>query len=1029
MAFPGGAQPPAPIDEALFQDMQWRSIGPFRGGRCAAAAGQPGDPLTYYMGTTGGGLWKTEDGGLSWFNISDGHFKSGSVGAIAVAPSDPNVVYIGMGEHPVRGVMTHHGDGVYRSANGGKDWQYIGLPHSRHIAAIQVHPRNPDVVYVAVQGALYGPGPERGIYYSKDGGQTWQQLLFVNETTGACDLSMDPSNPRILYAGMWDHQRTPWQIRSGGPGSGLYRSIDGGLNWEKLVDGLPAAMGKVGVCVSPANPERVYANIEAEKGGVFRSDDGGQSWTQVNNERQTVARAWYYMEIVADPQDEETVYVLNAPLLKSLDGGKTFEKIPNPHSDQHALWINPNNPDIMILGNDGGATVTFNGGRSWSTQFNQPTGQFYRVITDNRFPYYIYGGQQDNTTIAIPSRTHKSSITAQDWYSVGGGESAFIAFDPDNPELVYAGSYQGEITVYDHRTGMKKDIMAHPSLNLSQLPQDMKYRFNWNAPLVAQPQNPQVLYHGANVVLRTDDGGQSWAAISPDLTRDEPEKQGKGGVPYTNEGAGGENYNTISYIACSPHEAGTIWAGSDDGRLHLTRNEGADWTDVTPPQLGEALINCIEPSPHDPAAAYVVAARYKFDDLRPLAFYTRNYGKDWEQITWGIPKEDFLRVVREDPVLPGLLYGGTETGLYLSFDHGRQWQRFQLNLPACPVNDLAVKGNNLVAATSGRAFWVLDGLEPLRQRPGINEQKAYLFESAPAVRLAGNTTEEASAGPGQNPPDGALIYYYLPEELDSAGLQLHILDSFGNLVRSYSNQADETFRQYEGGPGQETLLPARRGVNRFCWDLRREPLPGIPGVFVMGSYEGGMVAPGTYTLQLKMPGLALERHLTVVPDPRLDAGPEDYFEQQELLAAIEQAVRDIHRSVRQMQEVKEQVENLHATLEKIDCTQELLDASRNIVNNIKGWEEKLVQARQQTYQDVINFPHRLSAELLHLKQKVDAHNPAVTDGARRRLEELLSEWSSFRSQMRRIINEDIASFNQLYREYQVPAVILPPGAE
>ncbi|MCO6491653.1 MAG: glycosyl hydrolase [Phaeodactylibacter sp.] len=1029
MAFPGGAQPPAPIDEALFQGMQWRNIGPFRGGRCAAAAGQPGDPLTYYMGTTGGGLWKTEDGGLSWFNISDGHFKSGSVGAIAVAPSDPNVVYVGMGEHPVRGVMTHHGDGVYRSANGGRDWQYIGLPHSRHIAAIQVHPRNPDVVYVAVQGALYGPSPERGIYCSKDGGQSWQQLLFVNPTTGACDLSMDPRNPRILYAGLWDHQRTPWQIRSGGPGSGLYRSIDGGLNWEKLVDGLPAAMGKVGVCVSPANPERVYANIEAEKGGVFRSDDGGQSWTQVNSERQTVARAWYYIEIVADPQDEETVYVLNAPLLKSLDGGKTFEKIPNPHSDQHALWINPNNPDIMILGNDGGATVTFNGGRSWSTQFNQPTGQFYRVVADNRFPYHIYGGQQDNTTIAIPSRTHKSGITAQDWYSVGGGESAFIAFDPDSPELVYAGSYQGEVTVYDHRTGMKKDIMAHPSLNISQLPRDMKYRFNWNAPLVAQPQNPQVLYHGANVVLRTDDGGLSWAAISPDLTRDEAEKQGPGGVPYTNEGAGGENYNTISYIACSPHEAGTIWVGSDDGRLHLTRNEGGGWTDVTPPQLGEALINCIEPSPHDPAAAYVVALRYRFDDLRPLAFYTRNYGKDWEQITCGIPKEDFLRVVREDPVLPGLLYGGTETGLYLSFDHGRQWQRFQLNLPACPVSDLAVKDNNLVASTSGRAFWVLDGLEPLRQRPGMNEQKAYLFETAPAVRLAGNTAEEAPAGPGQNPPDGALIYYYLPEELDSASLQLHILDSFGNLVRSYSNQADETFRQYEGGPGQEALLPARRGVNRFCWDLRREPLPGIPGVFVMGSYEAGMVAPGTYTLQLKMPGLALERRLAVVPDPRLDAGPEDYFEQQELLAAIEQTVRDIHRSVRQMQEVKEQVESLHAILERIDCTQELLDASRNIVNNIKGWEEKLVQARQQTYQDVINFPHRLSAELLHLKQKVDAHNPAVTDGARRRLEELLSEWSSFRSQMRRIINEDIASFNQLYREYQVPAVILPPGAE
>ncbi|MCB0558840.1 MAG: glycosyl hydrolase [Lewinellaceae bacterium] len=1029
LVLPSGAQSPQLIDEALFQGMQWRNIGPFRGGRSVAVAGLPDNPLVYYMGTTGGGVWKTEDAGLNWFNISDGYFNTGSVGAIAIAPSDPNVVYVGMGEHPVRGVMTSHGDGVYRSLNGGKDWQYLGLPNSRHIAAIQVHPNDPDVVYVAVQGALYGPSLDRGVYYSNDGGQNWQQLLFVNETSGACDLSMDSNNPRILYAGMWDHQRTPWQIRSGGPGSGLYRSADGGLNWEKLINGLPEAMGKVGVCVSPANPERIYANIEAEEGGVFRSDDGGQNWVRVNQHRSTVARAWYYIEIIADPIDEETVYVLNAPLLRSSDGGKSFSSISNPHSDQHALWINPHKPDIMILGNDGGATITFNGGQSWSTQHNQPTGQFYRIITDNRFPYYIYSGQQDNSAIAIPSRTPKAGITAQDWYSVAGGESAFIAFDPDNPERIYGGSYQGELTVYDHHTGRKKDIMAYPGLSLSKLPREMKYRFNWNAPLVAQPQHPGILYHGANVVLRTEDGGMNWKEISPDLTRNEPEKQGKGGAPYTNEGAGGENYNTLSYLACSPLEAGTLWAGSDDGLLHLTRNEGQDWQNVTPPRLGEALINCIEASPHNPAAAYVVATKYRFNDLRPMAYYTQDFGKSWMEIAQGIDEEDFLRVIREDPVRPGLLYGGTETGLYISLNYGRNWQRFQLNLPACPINDLAVKGNSLVAATSGRAIWILDGLEPLQQQGDMANSSVQLFQPSPTVRFAGNTPEEPIAGLGQNPQDGALIYYYLPEDMDSSSFQLNILDAYGNLLRSYCNQADKDFQQYDGGPRPESLLPDKRGLNRFYWDLRREPLPGIPGVFILGSYEGSLAAPGEYTLQLKMNEQALERPLTVLPDPRLKACPRDYLEQQEVLVSIEQAVRDIHRSVQQMQEVKQQVENLHSSLKKIECTKELLDASQNIVNNIKDWEEKLVQPKQKTYQDVINFPNRLSAELLNLKQRVDAHDPVVTEGARQRLQELLSEWAQFRNQMRKIINEDIASFNRLYREYQMPAVILPLGAE
>ncbi|MCB0552229.1 MAG: glycosyl hydrolase [Phaeodactylibacter sp.] len=1030
-AFPACAPSQYFIDKGLFQGMEWRNIGPYRGGRCVAVAGLPSDPFTFYMGTTGGGVWKTEDGGLNWFNISDGYFQTGTVGAIAIAPSDPNILYVGMGEHPVRGVMSSSGDGVYKSLDGGKTWQHLGLADTRHIASVQVHPQNPNIVYVAAQGAAFGPSESRGVYRSLDGGISWQKVLYVDNTTGACDLSMDQQNPRILYAGLWDYQRYPWTARSGGPGSGLYKSMDGGLNWEKLTIGLPAAMGKVGICVSPANPDRVYANIEAENGGVFRSDDGGKSWVQTNSQRLTVARAWYYIEIVADPIDEETVYILNAPLLKSTDGGKTFYNIPNPHSDQHALWINPNQPDIMILGNDGGASITFNGGKSWSSQGNQPTAQFYRVITDNRFPYYVYGGQQDNSTIAIPSRTPHAGIGAQDWYPVAGGESAFIALDPNDPTLVYGGSYQGELSVYDHRTGMVKDIMAYPTLSLGKAPRDMKYRFNWNAPLAVQPQDPSVLYHAANVVLRSDDEGLSWQPISPDLTRNDPNKQGPGGGPYTNEGAGGENYNTISYLACSPHQAGLIWVGSDDGLVHLTRDEGKHWDNVTPPGLEECLINCIEVSPHDPGSAYVVATRYKFNDLSPLAFFTKDYGKTWRQITAGIDKEAFLRVIREDPVRPGLLYGGTEAGFFISFNYGQQWERLQLNLPVCPINDLTVHGNSLVAATSGRSFWILDGLEPLQQSGGQLGDAPILFQPQPAVRYSTATPEEPESlhGMGQNPPDGACLYYYLPESLDSAVLELQILDRFGNLVRSYSNQPEQAFEKYEGGPKPKPLLPSEIGINRFYWDFRREGLPGIPGVFVMGSYEGGQVAPGEYQLRLLHPQATLTQTFTVLPDPRLEASPEDFSAQQEILSRIELTVKDIHHAVQQMRDVRQQLENLRATLKKIECTQELINASESIVGHIDRWEENLIQPRQQTYQDVINFPNQLSAELLNLMQKVDSHDPRITEGAKESLAALLGQWSQYKTQMRHIIDEDLSAFNRLYREQQVPAVILPLGGE
>ncbi|MEE8117067.1 MAG: glycosyl hydrolase, partial [Gemmatimonadales bacterium] len=660
-------------DTTLYHAMQWRNIGPFRGGRSVAVAGVTSDPNTYYFGGAGGGVWKTEDAGESWRNISDGFFRTSSVGAITVAESDPNVIYVGMGEHAVRGVTTSHGDGIYLSTDAGKTWTHVGLERTRAISRIRVHPRDPDLVYVAAQGAPYGPTEDRGIYRSSDGGKTWEKILYVSETAGASDLSMNPSNPRVLYAAFWDHLRRPWVVRSGGEGSGIYKSTDGGDTWEQLTDGLPELMGKTSVAVSPANRERVWAIIEAERGGLYRSSDAGKTWRRVNSDRVLRARAWYYVEVFADPQDEETVYVLNAPVMKSLDGGRNFNRVSTPHGDNHDLWINPTDNRILINANDGGANISFNGGRSWSSQRNQPTAQFYRVNTDNQFPYRVYGGQQDNSTVAIAGRTADGSIDWKDWHAVGGCESAHVAFDPDDPSLVYAGCYQGQINEWDARTNTSRAIMAYPYLGLGMEPKDMRYRFNWNAPIVVSPHNPDVVYHAGNVLLRTQDRGMTWREISPDLTRDEEERQGAGGEPITNEGAGGEVYNTIMYVVESPHEAGTIWVGSDDGLVHLTRDAGANWVDVTPDDVGEAMINAIEVSPHDPAAAYIAVTRDKFNDFTPHIYRTRDYGDAW------------VRVVREDPVRRGLLYAGSETGVYVSFDDGDHWQSLQLNLPVTPI--------------------------------------------------------------------------------------------------------------------------------------------------------------------------------------------------------------------------------------------------------------------------------------------------------------------------------------------------------
>jgi photosystem II stability/assembly factor-like uncharacterized protein len=999
--------------------MEWRNVGPFRGGRSNAVAGVRGRPNTFYFGGTGGGVWKTTDGGENWRNVSDGFFKTGSVGAIDVSESDPNVVYVGMGEHAVRGVTTSHGDGVYKSTDAGRTWTHLGLDRTRQISRIRVHPRDPDLVYVAAQGSPYGATEDRGIFRSSDGGTTWEKVHYVSEDAGAADLAMDMTNPRILYAAYWDHRRLPWLVRSGGEGSGVWKSTDGGDSWTELTEGLPELMGKIGIDVSRANADRVFANVEAGdgKGGVYRSDDGGATWTQTNADRITQTRSWYYMEVFADPGDENTVYVLNAPMLRSVDGGRTFEALQVGHGDTHDLWIDPDDSRRMILGDDGGGEISTNGGESWSTLANQPTAQFYRVTTDNQFPYHIYGGQQDNSALGIASAA-PGGIRWEHFYSVSGCESAFLAFDEDDPQHVFGGCYQGLIDVWTRRTGETKPIMAYPFLGLGTYPVEQKYRFNWNAPIVASPQDPNVIYHGGNVLLRTTDRGQSWAEMSPDLTRDDEEKQGAGGGPITNEGAGGENYNTISYVAPSPHESGVIWVGTDDGLVQLTRDDGDSWTDVTPGALGEALVNSIEVSPHDPAAAYVVLTRYKFNDFTPHVFRTSDYGENWARVVEGIAEEDWVRVVREDPVRPGLLYAGTETGLYISMDEGDAWVPFQLNLPVVPITDLTIRNNDLVAATQGRAFWVLDDLSPLQQASEATTGSAlHLYAPRPAVQVSFGGGGGGRVG--QNPPSGAQLFYSFAEAPEGL-VTLEVLDSDGALVRTYATDPEEA--------GDEDLaeLPApEAGLNRFAWDYRTEGLPAVEGLIPFGSLQGRRLPPGDYQVRLTHGEASATQPLRVVPDPRRTAILAQYLEQDRVVAQAQEAARDLYESILSMRSIREQVDAVVANITEHASADTVEAAAEALAGKIEAWEDVLVQPDQKTFQDVINFVNQLDAQLLALIQSVDGTEPPVTQGARDRLQDLTDAWEGHARARDAIFEEDLAGFERLLGELGIPHVVIP----
>ena len=1012
----------------FFQGVRWRNIGPFRGGRSVTSTGVVGNPLTYYMGTTGGGVWKTNDAGVSWYNVSDGFFKTGSVGAVAVAENDPNVVYVGMGEHAPRGVTTSYGDGVYKSTDAGKTWTKMGLDLTRHISNIRIHPQNSDIVYVAAQGALHGATPERGVYKSVDGGISWKKILYVDDNTGCADLNLDMTNPRILYAAMWDHRRLPWEVRSGGIGSGLYKSSDGGETWTKIQKGLPNELGKMSVSVCRSNPDKVYALIESdtqkEQGGLFVSMNAGKSWDRVSKDHRLVQRAWYYIEVFADPQNEEIVYVLNSPGLKSIDGGKTWTNIQAHHGDFHQLWINPLDNKNIIISDDGGATISVNNGLTWSTQDNQPTAQFYRVNTDNMFPYRVYGGQQDNSSVMIDSRnTTGFAITEHNWNSSAGGESAFIAFNPDDPRYVMGGSYQGTIELLDQKTNEGKGVMIAPIQYQALQPKNMQYRFNWNAPIIWSKHEPNTFYHGGNKLFKTMDLGKTWAVISPDLTRNDESKLGISGGPYTNEGAGGENYGTLAYVKEAPNEKGVIWTGSDDGFVQLTRDGGKTWSNVTPPGLQECLINSIEVSSHDRATAYIATTRYKFNDFSPALYKTADYGKTWTKIIDGIPYGAFTRVVREDDVRKDLLYAGTETGLFISYDGGKKWASCQLNLPVVPITDLMLRQGDLVASTQGRAFWILDDLSLLRQYD-VSVSGFQFFQPEDAVRVSGYSSldspanEEHEKGPaapvGTNAATGVVIYYLLPDKLDSAlSLQLQIKDEKGNTVRNFSSEKDKKFVSYPGGPAIDPVLPKKSGLNRFVWNMRYPSVMGAPNVYIEGSYRGHKASPGKYTALLKMGSEEKSTSFSILPHPGIQASAAEYQDSHQIMTRIENGINEIHRAVNSMQEARKQINDFVSILETDAAQKEVKEAGKALVKKIAEWDEKVVQRKAESNDDIINFVNKLSADFIFLKGELDTNVPNVTQGAIDQLSKLEALWQPLKSEYADLTSKEIVSFNNL----------------
>ncbi|MBV8809123.1 MAG: hypothetical protein JO033_10650 [Acidobacteriaceae bacterium] len=1035
-------------DMNVLKTLKWRLIGPFRGGRVAIVTGVDSEPDVYYFGGVGGGVWKTTNGGMSWAPVSNGQpFGTSSIGAVAVSESDPNVVYAGTGEYDIRGNVSC-GDGIYKSIDGGRTWKRVGLENTRQIGRIRIHPRDPNIVYVAALGHVWGSNEDRGIYRTRDGGKTWQKVFSRGPKAGAIDLTFDPTNANVLYAGFWEVYRTPWDLESGGPGSGLIKSTDAGDTWTDLTrnPGMPkGVIGNVGVTVSPANPDRVYALIEAEDGGVYRSDDAGKTWTKVNDERKLRQRAWYYNRIFADPKDPNKVYATNVGFFRSDDGGKTWNSIHTPHGDNHDLWISSTNPQRMIEGNDGGATVSTDGGKNWTSLDNQPTAQFYRVALDNDFPYHAYGAQQDNTTVEIATRSDSTGITDRDWFDVGGGESGWIAPWPRDTNIVFAGSYDGLITRYDHRNWQLRNVTIWPDNEMGWAPDKLKYRFQWNFPLLFSPNDPDLLYAGGNVLFSSSDQGQTWEPISPDLTRNDKSKQISSGGPITKDNTSIEYYGTIFTVAESPLKKGLLWVGSDDGLVHLSQDGGGHWDNVTPKNMPQWIqINSIEASPFEPGTAYFAATMYKFDDNRPFLYKTTDYGKTWQRITDGLPENSFTRVIREDPNRRNLLYAGTETGIWVSFDGGAKWQSLQLNLPVTPITDLAVqkREHELVAATQGRSFWILDDINVLAQlTAGIGDEPMHLFEPKHGYRGAfGRGPIPGLGGPateGTNPPNGVVVYYWLKDKPEGE-VTLEFLDSNGKLVRKFSSKAEKkpvaasepSAEESEDvnprrGRGPE-LAPANQGLNRFEWDLRYPDATTFPGIILWaGGVRGPLVTPGTYEVRLLVTGKSLSQKFEIRKDPRLQTTPEQFAAQLELELQVRDKLSQANQGVIDIRAVRKQIDELTDRLkasgdsEKVKSVMERANA---LSDELRTIEEALYQTKNRASEDPLNFPVRLNNKLAALLADIAASDTQPTAAQQEVYEELATTVNAETTKLKQAMNTGVPALNKVIRDQEIPAI-------
>ncbi|GAB2765143.1 WD40/YVTN/BNR-like repeat-containing protein [Salinimicrobium soli] len=998
-------------DTTFLSALQWRNVGPFRGGRSAAVTGVPGKANLFYFGSSGGGVWRTTDAGNTWENISDGYF-GGSIGAVAVSESDHNVIYVGGGEKTVRGNVAS-GNGMWKTVDAGKTWKQIGLENSRHIPRVRIHPTNPDIVYAAVLGDLYKSSTERGVFKSTDGGTTWKKVLFANADAGVVDLIIDPNNPRILYASTWRVRRTPHSLESGGEGSALWKSTDGGETWKNISSnpGLPDGIwGISGISVSPVNSDRLYTIIENDDGGVFRSDDAGKTWNKVNDDRSLRQRAWYYTRIYADPQELDRVYVMNVDYHVSNDGGKSFSDYAAPHGDHHDLWIAPEDNNRMIIADDGGAQVSFDAGENWSTYHNQPTAQFYRVTTDNHFPYRIYGAQQDNSTVRILHRTDGGSISESDWEATAGGESAHIAVDPENNDIVYGGSYGGFLTRVNHETNEVRAINVWPDNPMGHGAEGMKYRFQWNFPIFFSPHNPDKLYTASNHLHVTSNEGQSWEVISPDLTRADTTKLGPSGGPITKDNTGVEYYATIFAAIESPYEEGLIWTGSDDGLLHVSRDGGKTWKNVTPKNLPEwTMINSLEADPFQKGGLYMAGTRYKLGDYEPYLYKTSDYGATWKKITNGIPSEHFTRVVRADPERKGLLYAGTEWGMYVSFDDGANWQPFQQNLPIVPITDLAVKNNNLIAATQGRSFWIIDDLTPLHQlNKDFVAKDINLFKPMDSYRMDGGS-RGSSRTAGENHPGGVIVNYFVKDTTAVDTLRLEFRTPKNELIAAFSNHPDKDEK--------EGKLKIEPGMNRFNWNMRYQGAETFDGMVLWwASMAGPKALPGSYKVALIADNSEMVKEFEILEDPRSSATEAELQEQFDFLQSVVDKITETHKAIQNLRETKDQINDVLEQIADVDNSEKVKEMGKEISEELTEIENALYQTKNRSSQDPLNYPIKLNNKLAHLNSLMAVGDFKPTDSAIAFKEEVTKEIDEELQKLRTIYSLKIPEFNQKVKE-------------